>query len=554
MAYNPVKYGLMSGIGRGLGRAGESIARGMMAGYARDERERVRAEDLRRYEAQQALEAERHKERQRQYGAKVGFEAMRHATPESLPMWMDEMRRVGTPLADYEGTLTPTQGMVPTGQTELIPMPHNEWLPTGPAMPIALPPVIGGPKDPMGPPEFALQEERGVVFERPAEGIPEYELGEIAPTHPLGAAVHARIGREETKRLRGLKEKASEYFGKSLSPIEQARHFGIHYLDPKTGEVADMPIAQALRHIEGMEEETAAELNAKIDLARAGRSGRRGPRPLQAPEGKLKRLISRGNFAGYRRMAKAGNILELRGASEEQIQAAWDKDRMGYESDVMDKAQRHANNLSMKAKIRKVTELQQQRKVGSAKWSAREQKSLKRQIDAELRGMDSLGSILDERTARGVDSPAASGDVVPPGTKTPTAAGAAKRAVQKVPYKITPKMTHVVDKKTNMTLSDALWKAWRMGDPAAASKYMKDILKDPLGKGVKEIIVSTASGDVDIAELLTTKSPARQRILFGKLLSPENVDLSPEAVEAKTRAEAARRRERKTQIKALGGR
>jgi hypothetical protein len=93
-----------------------------------------------------------------------------------------------------------------------------------------------------------------------------------------------------------------------------------------------------------------------------------------------------------------------------------------------------------------------------------------------------------------------------------------------------------------------------MGDPAAASKYMKDILKDPLGKGVKEIIVSTASGDVDIAELLTTKSPARQRILFGKLLSPENVDLSPEAVEAKTRAEAARRRERKTQIKALGGR
>jgi len=505
-------------------------------------------------DTQRALEAERHKERQRQYGAKIGFEAMRHATPESLPMWMDEMRRVGTPLADYEGTLTPTQGMVPTGQTELIPMPHNEWLPTGPAMPIALPPVIGGPKDPMGPPEFALQEERGVVFERPAEGIPEYELGEIAPTHPLGAAVHARIGREETKRLRGLKEKASLYFANSLDPIQRARHFGIHYLDPKTGEVADMPLDQVLEHIEGMSLAQAAELNAKIDLARAGRSGRRGPRPLQAPEGKLKRLISRGNFAGYRRMAKAGNILELRGASEEQIQAAWDKDRMGYESDVMDKAQRHANNLSMKAKIRKVTELQQQRKVGSAKWSAREQKSLKRQIDAELRGMDSLGSILDERTARGVDSPAASGDVVPPDTQTPTDAGAAKPKARQKVRPILARMEHEIVQETKETLSDVLWKAKRMGKPAAAHKYLNDVFADALARGVKDIIVSTPSGDVNIIELLNEKNAKRQRALFKKLLSPENVDLSEVEVEAKARAAAKRRRERTTQIRALGGR
>jgi hypothetical protein len=547
--YHPVDAGqlLFGPVTKILGQMGQERR-------ARSEREGVRAEDLRRYEAQQALDAERRKERKLQYGAKVGFEAMRHATPESLPMWMDEMRRVGTPLADYEGTLTPTQGMVPTGQTELIPMRSDEWLPTGPAMPIALPPAIGGPEDPMGPPEFALQKERGVVFGRPAEGIPEYELGEIAPTHPLGAAVHARIGREETKRLRGLKEKASEYFGKSLSPIEQARHFGIHYLDPKTGEVADMPIAQALRHIEGMEEETAAELNAKIDLARAGRSGRRGPRPLQAPEGKLKRLISRGNFAGYRRMAKAGNILELRGASEEQIQAAWDKDRMGYESDVMDKARRHSENKRMKVMLKRVAELQQQRRVGSAKWSARKQESLKNKIGAELRGMDSLGSILDERTARGVDSPAASGDVVPPGTKTPTDAGAAKPKARQKVRPIRPKMGDKIDQETGQTLESALFTAKRQASPAATRKYLKDAFADVLRQNVQEVIVSTPSGDVNIIELLKAESLERQSLLLEMLTSTTKVDLSPGAVEAKAREEARRKRERQAQIKALGGR
>jgi hypothetical protein len=117
MAYSPVKYGLMSGVGRGLGRAGESIARGMMAGYARDERERVRAEDLRRYEAQRTLEAARHKERldrQEELDRRSAFGLQQKfltepKDPAQIESYMKEFQRRGITGASDPGTLGPTR-------------------------------------------------------------------------------------------------------------------------------------------------------------------------------------------------------------------------------------------------------------------------------------------------------------------------------------------------------------------------------------------------------------------------------------------------------------
>ena len=154
MAYNPVKYGLMSGVGRGLGRAGESIARGMMAGYARDERERVRAEDLRRYEAQQALEAARHKERMGLERAGLAFAAGQKeaAMPaeralEMRPATLGYYEALEQPVGPGARTVTPRT------------LDFAEALEAVPSMPMPgeLPPVSGEPARP-GAPFTALPE------------------------------------------------------------------------------------------------------------------------------------------------------------------------------------------------------------------------------------------------------------------------------------------------------------------------------------------------------------------------------------------------------------
>lgn len=485
-------------------------------------------------DAQRALEAERHKERldrQEELDRRSAFGLQQDfytkiQDPAQIEPHMKEFQRRGVPGADAPGTLGPTMPTV-----EQIQLMRTLGVPVGEVGDLA--PAAAGAL-PVGTPETV-----------------EYGGG-MAPTQPMARgyydALVARRGAEDEALRRKSGVVVAGHMREQLMADPTGEGAGLIFQMDTEGAPPpsrDAVVAAARRG--------AAELKSVREADRAARRPR-GPRPLQAPEGKLKRLISRGNFAGYRRMAKAGNILELRGASEEQIQAAWDKDRMGYESDVMDKARRHSENKRMKVMLKKVAELQQQRRVGSAKWSAREQKSLKRQIDAELRGMDSLGSILDERTARGVDSPAASGDVVPPGTKTPTDAGAAKPKARQKVRPIRPKMGDVIDQETGQTLESVLFTARRSASPAAARKYLKDAFADVLRQNVQEVIVSTPSGDVNIIELLKAQSPARQSLLLKMLTSTTKVDLSPGAVEAKAREEARRKRERQAQIKALGGR
>jgi len=507
-------------------------------------RQKSDAENLRRYEAQRALEAARHKERldrqeeldrRRDFGLQQKF-LTEPKDPAQIESYMKEFQRRGITGASDPGTLGPTR-MPEVPMYEDVQVPYD----------------IEAVREPMGPPTPEMMErtdpievmehesrlapipaQTGYRTEQrfnPLEG-PAYDA---PPTQPMARGAYDALMARRKKAADEKAERQRAAFAGILAksaPIEAARAIG-HTAAPGTPWTdADME-----RHIEGGVKEKSESDAAKARIARAGRSVR--PAMPEPASRRLTPALKAGNLDGF---LVAYPRVYGEGLTREDVTDIFVGHWNQRSEDALQKMAFRADSQKY-AKI--TSRIQKLKDDIPTTWDSKARRSMYRDLSTLTGRLERINAVVPT----GVKAEGDTGAGV-----APTDAGAAKRAVQKVPHRITPKMTHVVDKNTKMTLNDALWRARRMGDPERASEYLKDILGDPLGKGVKEIIVSTASGDVDIAELLTTKIPARQRVLFKKLLSPENVDLSPGAVEAKARREAREKSERQAQIRVLGGR
>jgi len=358
------------------------------------------------------------------------------------------------------------------------------------------------------------------------------------PTQPMARGAYDALMARRKKAADEKAERQRAAFANILAksaPIEAARAIG-HTAAPGTPWTdADME-----RHIESGAKEKSESDEAKRRIARAGRS----VRPAQ-PEPASRRLtpaLKSGDLEGFLRVyPKVYGEGETREEIAEKFIGHWD-------TRASEASQRMANSAD-RARYGKLTSRIQRLRDGIATtYNRKERNSMIRELSALVPQLERVNAALPT----GTPSPAADGDTG--AGVAPTDAGAAKPKARQKVRAIRPKMGDEVDKKTGETLGSVLWNAKRAADPAAARRYLKDVFADVLRQNVQEVIVSTPSGDVNIIELLKTKSNERMRVLLEKLTATEKVDLSPEAVEAKARREAREKRERQPQIRALGDR
>jgi len=216
--YHPVDAGqlLFGPVTKILGQMGQERR-------ARSERERVRAEDKRRYDDQIALEAARHKERRRREDEDFRLRQIMSGTLESAaPVEQEYWRRRGkdVPIEDLRPREVPVYGM------ETTPIPRETYgAPAGTYWEELKPPPEGGvlavpdleSSVPSGPPPAVATPVLGPAEQRPGvppgQGAQDYRPSSLPGREPHVLLPDERVEADLTTPTRGVQWAVTKEFG-----------------------------------------------------------------------------------------------------------------------------------------------------------------------------------------------------------------------------------------------------------------------------------------------------------------------------------------------------